>query len=227
VTAPASRSFGRDPLVERLVDLVKSLPEGAKFPSERDLENEWKVSRPALRTRLRTLESVGLLERRGTGGSFTRSMQPEDIAEAMRIGLTGLNLDDEISFRPVRTALERQAALAAARRQSVDAIAAMRAALEAMRAAASPEELTTADVAFHAALFEASGEASLRFMYRAMRGLMDESVARRRDQLAENPAGLQASFDLHAEIVSAVESADEPRAMRSIDALIEQDLDAH
>jgi GntR family transcriptional regulator, transcriptional repressor for pyruvate dehydrogenase complex len=220
----AARSFGLDPLAERLMELVKSLPVGSKFPSERELEQRWKVSRPALRTRLRTLESAGLLERRGTGGSFTRSMQPEDIAEVMRIGLTGLDLDNEISFRPVRTALERQAALAAARRQSLPSIALMRDALEAMRAAVSQEELTNADFAFHEALFQASGEPSLRFLYAAMRGLINESVAQRRDLLAENPAGLQESFDLHAEVLSAVESGIELRAMTSIDALIDQDL---
>jgi DNA-binding FadR family transcriptional regulator len=204
--------------------LVKSLPVGAKFPSERELEQRWKVSRPALRTRLRTLEFAGLLERRGTGGSFTRSMQPEDISEVMRIGLTGLDLDNEISFRPVRTALERQAALAATRQQLIPAIAGMREALEQMRIAVSQDEVTKADFAFHEALFEASGEPSLRFMYGAMRGLMNDSVAHRRDLLAETPTGLKESFDLHAEILHAVESGEELRAMASIDALIDQDL---
>ncbi|MFC7401960.1 FadR/GntR family transcriptional regulator [Citricoccus sp. GCM10030269] len=154
-------------------------------------------------------------------------MQPEDVSDAMRIGLSGMELDDEISFRPVRVALERQAALAATRRPDESALASMHAALQAIRVAESPDEKTRADVDFHAALFEASGEPSLRFMYGAVRGLMDDSVARRRAQLAKNPAGLEESFRLHAEILAAVQSGDGRRSMDAVDALIAQDVESH
>lgn len=154
-------------------------------------------------------------------------IQPEDISFAMRIGFSGTSLDNEMSFRPVRAALERQAAQSAAQRHDEAALNELQQALNAIHDAESSVEMTRADLAFHAALFKASGEPSLQFMYGAVRELMDDSVTRRRDQLADTAAGLNESFRLHAEVCSAIQSGDPHRSMDAVDALLAQDLETH
>ena len=47
-----------------------------RFPSERTLETQWKVSRPVLREAFRALEMQGMIESRPGAGTWVRAEVP-------------------------------------------------------------------------------------------------------------------------------------------------------
>ena len=106
--------FDEDPMIGALLTRFSALPVGSRLPSERELAQELGVSRTAMRDRLQALEALGVLERRIGSGTYTKAISHNSVSAVLSLGLMSsiLTVDD---LRPVRLALERQAAGDAAR----------------------------------------------------------------------------------------------------------------
>src|SRR5688572_30360900 len=78
----ASRSFTpvrtvrlSEEIIRQIAELIAdgSLRLNDKFPSERELQERWQVSRPVLREAFRVLEMQGVVESRPGAGRYLRS----------------------------------------------------------------------------------------------------------------------------------------------------------
>lgn len=208
--------MGQDELLERLLAFISELGPDQRIPAERQLGDEWGVSRGALRHRLRLLEAMGVLERRGSAGTFTKTLQPSDVATILRVGLNASELADPASFRPIRAALEIEASLLAARNAAPVPVAYIEEAVLAMEAADDLQTMYEADLDFHRALFKACGDPGLQFFYAALQDLVVKSVSERRIRMYTLAADVELMRTLHRNILVAIQSHDEDAAVAAM-----------
>lgn len=206
-----------DDLLQKLLDLIQEAGPGQRIPSERELVKRWGTSRSALRNRLRVLEAMGALERRGAAGTYTQVMKPQHVAAALQTGLHASILGSPSSFQSVRVALEREAARLAAQHRRPVAIAHAEEALMRMEDASTAQQMYEADVDFHRALFQASGNAGLIFLSEAVGDLIARSVTERRGRMQKLSEDKEEMRTLHRNILEAVNSGNPEAAMNSID----------
>ncbi|MBO6503207.1 MAG: FadR family transcriptional regulator [Kordiimonadaceae bacterium] len=131
------------------------------FPIEADLCQQFGVSRSILREAVKMLTSKGLLKARPRQGTW---VQPEENWNLLDPDVLRWLLERKFSinllaeFTEIRMAMEPQAAAFAARRATDDQKQYIANALERMRAAEmGHDDALAADIAFHVAVLEASG----------------------------------------------------------------------
>jgi GntR family transcriptional repressor for pyruvate dehydrogenase complex len=149
-----------DQVAAQLQALVTSntVRPGEKLPSERELCELLGVSRTVVREAVRSLVVKGLLEVRRGGGTVVRAPDPVLVSEMMTMMLrTG---GGDVSFthvQEVRRLLEVEIAGLAAERRTDSDLAQMDSQLRLMvEHTADPERWAEADVAFHAAIADAT-----------------------------------------------------------------------
>ncbi|MGC4086574.1 MAG: GntR family transcriptional regulator [Polyangiaceae bacterium] len=156
----------------RTAILERSLSSEQRLPPERELAQQFGVSRNTVREALRHLQAQGLLSPQGR----TSPMLPADPDVALArfreslghvVQLRNVSLHELLELR---LAIETAALVRAAQGPAVPALEEARAALEVM---ASPgitqTEFYEADVTFHAALVAASGNEALRLVMLAVK----------------------------------------------------------
>lgn len=206
-----------DDLLVRLLKLMEDVGPDQRIPSERELVVQWETSRTALRHRLRMLEAMGALERRGAAGTYTRTVKPHDVAAALKIGLHSSALSSASAFQPVRVALERQAAKMAAEDFKPIPVAHAEDAVMRMEKSTSPDALYAADLDFHHAIFQASGNAALIFFSTAVGDLIADSVSSRRSRMLRLANDVDEMRALHRAILEAIKAKDPASAMAAMD----------
>lgn len=204
-----------DELTSRLVDVLSTLSEGSRIPSERALSETLGVSRTALRDRLMRLEAIGVLERRAGSGTYLRTMSSSIAGDTLTMGLMVSHLTPG-AMVPVRVGLEREAARQAAMRSDHMNWARMAVALDEMVVGVPDSELRDADYRFHAALMRASGEPGLIFLADVMRDIVWATV--RAIPLLERQAQMHG---VHKAIHDAVVGQDPEAAMKAVDVHFE------
>jgi GntR family transcriptional regulator, transcriptional repressor for pyruvate dehydrogenase complex len=161
-----------DDVAERIRSLIISedIAEGSRLPSERDLADRFRASRPTVSQALRTLSLMGLVEiRRGSGAYVLR--RPEAMVTAsvnLMLDLDERSVDD---LMQLRFWLETVGVAEAAGRTPLpDGTAEeMRAALTRLEDAGdSPSERIAADTVFHATVVGAAGNPYLTAVYESV-----------------------------------------------------------
>ncbi|WP_159994654.1 FadR/GntR family transcriptional regulator [Roseomonas sp. 18066] len=170
---PESAPSLSDTVYDRLATWLRAdaLPEGARLPGENALAERFSVSRPVLRQALARLRAEGRLESRKGSGTYIRALAPPELPP-IHFGPLG-NIPDVRAFLEFRCGLESAMAAEAARRAEPGALARLaeaRAGLEAETRAGRPS--IEADVAFHQAVAEASGN---RFYQAVMQALVEQT----------------------------------------------------
>ncbi len=159
--SPGNRTFGRrvlrEEVKEQLMDdiLRGRLPPGTRIVETR-IAQQFGVSQAPVREALRDLEMLGFVISSAFRGTQVRRVSKEELAE----------------IYPIRAALEGVAARAAATRIDEAALAHLEELLATMREAASRGDdraQVEADVAFHHAIVEASGNRLLKQFWERMR----------------------------------------------------------
>lgn len=151
-------------LLQRFVDEIVSggFPEGRTLPNETELAERFQVSRTALREAMQHMGAQGLLRARTRAGTIVlpdanwNYLDPQILQSALR------HRTDErfyLSLIDARRLLEPAAAALAAASADAPEREAIRVALEAMVDANNrdSEEWSEADLAFHTAIINASG----------------------------------------------------------------------
>ncbi len=195
--------------VQRLI-LDGGLRPGDRLPAEKELAAELGVSRGSLREGVRALVVLGILEARHGDGTYVTDLDPATLLSpvAFFADLPG----DQTSLHAVRATLETEAAGLAALHMTDAQAARARAALDdtarALVAGPDPARLADADLAFHRAVAEGSGNPVLAALLDALSG----AHARRRvwDELHEL-AG-DRTFEDHEAIFAAITARDPDRA---------------
>ena len=145
-----------DQIEEAIASGVYAL--GDALPSERTLMQEFDVSRPTVREALRVLQSRGLVEsRQGRGPRVTRQSTGV-LARSFRT-LMRIESDSRVELLQFRMMLEATTVELAAVLHQPDDLSRMSAAVEEMARSAveNPDDFGAADLAFHEAVWAASG----------------------------------------------------------------------
>ena len=152
---------------------------GAKLPNERELSEQFAVSRHAIREALRTLESMGHLElRKGArGGAFVAKGNPLPFAKIMRgmVQVGGVSLEN---LTQARLAIESAVIAEVCKLPSCDLrpLEANVSAAEKRTAEGNLAAKTALNVEFHLLLVELTANPILIMMMKALMSLLQDVI---------------------------------------------------
>jgi GntR family transcriptional repressor for pyruvate dehydrogenase complex len=117
ILAPIKKTRVHEEIADRVRQLILegTLPVGRALPSERVLADRFGVSRGSVRDALRTLEVLGLLEKRHGQGTFPRELSVDRLVTPLSSVLT-YRRDLQFELMDVRRMFEPAVARAAATR---------------------------------------------------------------------------------------------------------------
>ena len=211
---PVRLARASDEVIQQIKALIFSgrLAPGDQLPSEKDLTEQFGLSRITVRDALRVLESAGLIEIRvgARGGAFVAKPSAERVSESLTnlLRLQQITLQELIEARLV---VEPQVASLAARRATAADIEAMAQAIAHARAGrrVGDPRFMPHSVAFHLALAEAAKNQVLLSTVNSFRTPFHEALAALpADDMAE-----RAIAD-HQQILDAITAQDGERAQR-------------
>jgi GntR family transcriptional regulator, transcriptional repressor for pyruvate dehydrogenase complex len=206
-------------VAETLYDMIKNgiLKPGEKLNSVEQLAINFQVGRSAIREALTTLKAMGLIEMRQGEGTYIREFEPDQFTFPFSTGIL-MNQDDISHLLEVRKIIEAGTAVAAAKRRTDKDLIDLNRALEEMRLAHEDEELgEKADLHFHLALAQASGNPLLVNIMNQIAGIMVGTMREtRRLWLNSQQSTTEKLYEEHLIIFNAILMQDEEKALESM-----------
>jgi GntR family transcriptional repressor for pyruvate dehydrogenase complex len=178
---------------------------GDRLPKESELAAELGLSRNSLREAVRALSQLRVLEVRQGDGTYVSSLEPGLLLESTGFISHLLLGETEIELYEVRRILEAAAASLAAGRIDAHEKAELAESLERMRDAKKVEDLVEADVAFHAVVATAAGNAVLTSL---LASLATRTMRARLWHGREADGALDQTRDEHRRIYEAIMAGD-------------------
>jgi GntR family transcriptional regulator, transcriptional repressor for pyruvate dehydrogenase complex len=217
--ASGSRERG-DRVSVRIAEELKAsirrgdLRPGDRLPPERQLAENFKVSRATAREALRTLEVMGLVEIRvGAGGTFVKSPGTDLISE----GLTDLMMLSRLTPEEIaeaRLLLEMRTVVLATMRATSDDIDSLRRRVQEMSRLLDEGVYRREDaVTFHTELARIAGNVALALLCESIRGPL--SLVQVRRQEPEHKSRRR-TVEEHEQIVEAMAAGDARQAQRAM-----------
>jgi GntR family transcriptional regulator, transcriptional repressor for pyruvate dehydrogenase complex len=193
--------------------VANGLKPGDRLPSERELGEQFGVSRTVIREAVRALAAKGVIEARTGSGLRVAAVDAEAVTESMRLFVHGHTGIDYEQVHEVRTTLEVQiAGLAASRATNADVERLEHFCIRMAEAADDPEAGSRADVAFHRAIAETTHNPLYVVMLDSIGDVMLE-VRRATLGLKGRPAkGVKA----HRQILARIAAQDESGAREAM-----------
>jgi GntR family transcriptional repressor for pyruvate dehydrogenase complex len=186
---------------------------GDRLPSERELAALIGVSRPSVRSGLRTLSAMGIVQTRHGSGTYITEGPPALDGKPLRVLAALHGMSPEQMFE-ARCVLEVGAAGLAAERATGEHIAAMAEEVSGMFATVDdPHSFLMHDIRFHRAVAMASGNPILASLVEMVSGLFFEL---RRHVPQRTPDQLREIAIIHRNIYHAVRARDPERARREM-----------
>ncbi|MEM9577913.1 MAG: FadR/GntR family transcriptional regulator [Pseudomonadota bacterium] len=205
-----------DMVVEEIENMIINgvLSDGDRLPSERELSELMKVSRPKIREALKKLVGAGLLEVRHGDGTFVAQLTGDAMTPALihLYGRHGLAFFDYLEYRREQ---EGFAARCAAERATPPDCEAIKAYLETLIAAYEDNDMDRslkADIAFHMAIVKASHNVMLIHMMRSIYDLTEQKIFFSRHHLREIDGSSKALLNQHKAIAHAILAGDPDKA---------------
>ena len=207
----------------RLISRIKSmiadgtLAPGTKFPPERDLAIKFSANRTSVRQALKVLEIMGVLTQRVGDGTYLSHSAETILNEPLDF----LVLLDDLSHHELfetRLIVEPELTARAAQRATAEDIAALRAAVSAMEKSKNTKERLSADMAFHDAVFRASGNRICQLLFKQIHRTVLTSMSH-----LSNRVSLEQPLMYHRRIYKAIRERDAEAARQ---AMREHILDA-
>src|ERR1700683_427033 len=169
-------------LIARIKTLIATgvISPGSKFPPERELAKDFGVNRASVRQVLKVLEIMGVLTQRVGDGTYLSESAETILQEPIDF----LVLLDDLSQHELfetRLMIEPELTARAAERATAEDIATLRNAIFAVERIKSPGERLNADMAFHEAIFRASGNRICHLLFKGIHRTLLMSM----DQLSE------------------------------------------
>lgn len=222
-----ARTYGARGVHGRVVETIGSkivtgvLREGEMLPKEAELMVELQTSRTSVREGVKVLSAKGLLETRQKRGTLVRPrnhwnlLDPDVLAWAVA-GSPDPALTHELT--ELRRLIEPGAVSLAAVRHTEPQLAEIKAALDGMREAlGDPPAYYLADLAFHRALFSATGNPFVDRLGAIVGAVLVVSFALQRRSLIPMETGLV----LHEAVFEKVAARDAQGAERAMLDIIE------
>jgi GntR family transcriptional repressor for pyruvate dehydrogenase complex len=200
--------------LERLI-VEGGLAVGKRLPSERELADQFAVSRTVIREAIRTLVAKGLLDVRTGSGTVVREPTAEAAAESMsRLLATRPDRYDYTRVIEVRRVLEVEIAGLAAHRRTSEDIAALKAILtRAEERLGDPDTFVHTDVAFH----EALARATHNDLFVVLLSSIAQAMIAVRQLGLRVPGTPARALDYHRRILTCVEAGDVMGARQAMD----------
>jgi GntR family transcriptional regulator, transcriptional repressor for pyruvate dehydrogenase complex len=206
-------------IVQQIEDAILrgQLRPGERLPSERDLVQQFSVSRSSVREALRVLQSNGMVRSRAgdPAGAEILPFSPATLQKSMTTlaRVSELSLAELVQFRML---LDGSANMLAARLRTEEQLADMDAAMDVMRTAVALdyEEFSRADVAFHDAVARASGNRLVQICNQVVRSVVLTLIAEKLAHAPDRTALMEESISHHAEVLDAVRAGDGAAAAR-------------
>jgi GntR family transcriptional regulator, transcriptional repressor for pyruvate dehydrogenase complex len=182
-------------------------------PTEAELAESHGVGRSSVREALRVLESRGVIVRVGHG-RFRVAEQANPLAEAMSV-MYDLHRIELVDVFDLRALIEEQAAALAATHRTAEDLTKIGEAIGAMQwGSATPDELHRADVRFHIAIGEATGNRATVALIEALRAILYSALHGPLFTRTDSVDFSSATIGEHIQIVEAIKAA-EPDAART------------
>ncbi len=197
------------------------LRSGDRLPTERELAEQFHVSRTAVREALKTLAQKGLVDMRPGRGTMVidgaNAALQDSIGLAMRLKLGEVGGSN--SLVEVREILEVEIAGLAAARATEKEIAAMSVAVQTMdQSLYNADAFIAADNRFHEALAEATQNPLILILVKSIVNLLSEQ----RKQIFEHEGGPQRGQIHHKSILESVIAHNPERARAAMRAHLRQ-----
>ncbi|MEW8976971.1 MAG: FadR/GntR family transcriptional regulator [Symbiobacterium sp.] len=195
-------------IVDQITRMVQQgvLQPGDRLPPERQLAEEFGVSRAAVREALSALRLLGLVEVRAGEGTFVAHSAGDRIISPLALVLT-IEQSEAVGreLLELRAAIEAQAAALAAVRREPEDLVAMEEALAEMEADLHAGRLgADADWRFHDAVASASGNALLLKTMRSLSETMREALGLYRERLLRIPGMGEVLLQEHRDVLAAI-----------------------
>lgn len=202
-------------LYEEIVEQIKQLitdgklKPGDRLLAERELAEQFQVSRASVREAIRTLEMLGVIDIRPGEGTFVRGTETDDIIRplAMFLAVERSSLLDMFEMRRIFETATARLAAERATEEELDHIESM---LEKMRERLNvldPEKGEEFDAAFHYAVAEATHNSLLTKLFKTVSEEFAKANSVARRQLYhDNIQNAQKIIDQHSEILEAIRS---------------------
>lgn len=196
-------------LYEQIVEQIEAsvvngtLKSGDQLPPERELADSFGVSRTAVREAIKTLREKGLVEAFPGRGTFITNQTAQAMRDSIARIARSAQTDGFGHLVEVRELLEPAIAARAAASAGEDDLSAMREAVAAMDAALDKvDAYIEADLDFHLALAEASGNPVFLTLIDSIVVLLREQ----RSRISFVPGGPERGQFHHKRILAAVEA---------------------
>jgi GntR family transcriptional repressor for pyruvate dehydrogenase complex len=197
--------------VKRLIAEGK-LKSGDRLPPERDLVEEFMVSRTAVREALRALEGSGLIDVRAGEGAFVRDVSVESLIESLALVILPHREAVKELFE-ARRLLEPGIAAWAARRATREEIAEMERVLEEQhKEVLQGRTGVVQDTALHSAIAHSAHNRAITRIVSALMELLTQS----REESLHTPGRPTRSHADHRRILEAIQRRDEGAAHRAM-----------
>jgi GntR family transcriptional repressor for pyruvate dehydrogenase complex len=199
--------------------LSGSLKPGNQLPPERELAEQFGVSRTAVREAMKTLREKGLVEAYSGRGTFVRDGTSQAVRQSFDIMVKIGQAEGLVHLVEIREILEPQIAALAATRMEEQHLATMREAVATMdRTLRDPEAYIEADLDFHLSLAEAAANPLVLALIDSIVGLLREQRLR----IFNVEGGAERGQYHHKRILAAVAARDPEKARAAMRAHMEQ-----
>jgi DNA-binding FadR family transcriptional regulator len=214
-----------DVVSERLLAAIRDakLPPGSRLPSERELGDQFGVSRTVVREAVRNLSARGVLNVRSGSGAIVAQLDSSSVSDALSLFLGRRGLPDSRQIHEVRELIETEAARLAAQRATTEHLAEIRRTHERLAEVAhDPEAAAVADVAFHRAIAQATENELFVVLVDSIGDVMMEI----RRATTWRPGRVQVGIEHHARILAALERRDVTGAVHAMEEHLVESLAA-
>ena len=205
-----------DRVTAKLISQIKgmiadgSISPGMKFPPERQLAKKFGVNRASVRQVLKVMEMMGVLTQRVGDGTYLSNSAELILNEPLDF----LVLIDDLSHHELfetRLIVEPELAARAAERATVEDIAALRVAIAAMQNSKTNKARLDADMAFHDAVFRASGNRICHLLFKRIHSTVLNSMSKLSSRVS-----VERPLMYHRKIYDAIRAGDGKSARRAM-----------
>jgi GntR family transcriptional repressor for pyruvate dehydrogenase complex len=192
--------------------VAKGLRPGDRLPSERELSEQFGVSRTVVREAARELVAKGVIEVRTGSGLRVAAVDAAAVSQSMSLYIYSNGDLDYPQVHEVRVMLEVQMAKLAAERRRDDDIKRLADACEKMEAAPTVELASRADVEFHREIAKATHNA----LYLVLLDAIGDALVEIRRANLKRPSSLDETLAYHRRILDAITAGASDRARNAM-----------
>ncbi len=221
-TVRTSRLY--EQIVQQIEDsiLKGALKPGDQLPAERELAQQFGVSRTAIREAVKALREKGLVEAYSGRGTFVRDGTSQAIRQSLDLMIKIGQQDGSPHLAELRAILEPEIAALAAIRIDEQHLASMREAVNVMDGARNdPDAYIEADLDFHLCLAEAAANPLILSLIDSIVGMLREQ----RMRIFQVDGGPERGQFHHKRILEAVDKRSPEVARAAMRAHLQQVLE--